>query len=233
MAPSPFKLKVIVMIFLFPIVLLILLHFHPRPPLPLLPSFCSSNNTISNSSLTVKLFDGLISATSNRRKTYTKEPFSLKSELLNQTMIGGFTSSLLLSQYSEFDALATHSIVKRKRRSNLSKQIFQKRRRLDKNSPYKTVNHPSIYIPSTTFHRRKRNVKINYRRIVDFVLSVANWRLNLNYGRHPIHSGLPLATITFTPWTFFLTILSFVSYLMTADPSHLSKLLIVTQIVNG
>lgn len=100
MAPSPFKLKVIVMIFLFLIVLLQLLHFHPRPPLQPIQSFCSSNNTISNSSLTVKLFDGLTSTISSKRKKKNiKEPFSVKSEPPNQTAVEANTSLKLLSHY--------------------------------------------------------------------------------------------------------------------------------------
>ena len=221
------------MIFLFPIVQLLLLHFHPRPPLPPLHSFCSSNNTISNSSLTVKSFDGLISATSSRIKKYIKGPFSVKSELLNQTIIRDIASLQLFSQYSAFDAISTHSIVKRNRRSNLGEQIFQKRGSLDNKSTHNTMSHSSIDFSSITIRRVKRNAKINYKSIIDFYSSLANWRLNVNYGRHPIHRDLPLATITFTPWTLFVTILSFVSYLMTAEPSYLSKLLIVTQIING
>ena len=228
------------MIFLFLIVLLQLLHFHPRPPLQLIQSFCSSNNTISNSSLTVKLFDGLTSTiSSNRIKKYIKEPFSVKSEPPNQTVLEANTS--LLSQYnSTFNTITTHSIVKRNRRSNLSEQILQKRRKrrnLYQNSRHQTVNHsfsdPRRRPITSIRRRRRRNVNINYKNIIDFDFDVANWRLNVNYGRHPIHKHLPLSTITFTPWTFFITILSFVSYLMTAEPSNLARLLIATQVING
>ena len=237
------------MIFLFLIVLiLLLLHFHPRPLLPLLiHSFCSSNNTISNSSLTVKLLDGLIyntKSTNTRIKKYIKGSF----EPPNQTDITSL--QVEFSQYStSFNTITTHSIVRRNRRSNLSEQIFQKRKRgnvLYKTSKtYQTVSHSFIYpfcrrriqliiIPRREIRRRRRrNVNINYKNIIDLDFDVANWRLNINSGRHPIHKDLPLSTITFTPWTFFITILSFVSYLMTAEPSYLSKLLIVTQIVNG
>ena len=230
------------MIFLFLIVLLQLLHFHPRPPVQLMQSFCSSNNTISNSLLTVKLFDGLTSTISNNRiRKYIKDPSSVKFEPPNQTLIEANTSLPLLSQYiSTFNTITTHSIVKRNRRSNLSEQILQKRRKrinLYKTSRHQTVNHSfsdSQRRPIASIRRRRRrNVNINYKNIIDFDFDVANWRLNVNYGRHPIHKDLPLSTITFTPWTFFITILSFVSYLMTAEPSNLARLLIATQIING
>ena len=233
------------MIFLFLIVLLQLLHFHPRPPLQPIQSFCSSNNTISNSSLTVKLFDGLTSTiSSKRKKKYIKEPFSVKSEPPNQTAVEANTSLTLLSHYiSTFNTITTHSIVKGNRRSNLSEQILQNRRKrrrnLYKTSRHQTVNHSFIDprrrrpITSSIRRRRRRNVNINYKNIIDFDFDVANWRLNVNYGRHPIHKDLPLSTITFTPWTFFITILSFVSYLMTAEPSNVTRLLIATQIING
>ena len=241
------------MIFLFLIVLLLLLDFHPRPLLT--DSFCSSHNTISNSSLTVKLFDGLISTASTNKwiKKYIKGPFSRKSEPLNQTIVieDAFTSLHLFTQYkSTHNTITTHSLVERNRRSNLSEQIFQKQRIqgnwLLNHSSSKTTHHilsnhsflESIRtIPRirTRRKRRRRNVNINYhnKNIFDFDFDVANWRLNVNYGRHPIHKDLPLSTITFTPWTLFTTMLSFVSYLMTAEPSYLSKLLIAAQIVNG
>ena len=220
MAPSPFKLKVIVMIFLFLIVLFLLLDFHPRTLLT--DSFCSPNNTISNSSLTVKLFDGIISIASTFKwmKTYIKGPFSSKSEPLNQTIVieEAFTSLHLFTQYkSTHNTITTHSMVERNRRSNLSEQIFHKQRNQENwlhNHSTSTATHQILrnhsFLKSITTvprnrikrKRRRRNVNINYhnKNIIDFDFDVANWRLNVNYGRHPIHKDLPLSTITFTPW---------------------------------
>ena len=164
-------------------------------------------------------------------------------------MEGAFTSLHLFTQYNSTHN-TTHSLVERNRRSNLSEQIFQKQRIqgnwLLNHSSSKTTHHilsnhsflESIRtIPRIRIRRkrRRRNVNINYhnKNIIDLDFDVANWRLNVNYGRHPIHKDLPLSTITFTPWTLFTTMLSFVSYLMTAEPSYLSKLLIAAQIVNG
>ena len=240
------------MIFLFLIVFLLLLYFHPRPLLT--DSFCSSHNTISNSSLTVKLFDGLISSASTYKwmKTYIKGPISRKSEPLNQTIVieEAFTSLYLFTQYNSTHN-TTHSLVERNRRSNLSEQIFHKQRNQENwlhnhstsTTTHQILSHHSFLESITTIprkrtrrkRRRRRNVNINYhnKNIIDFDFDVANWRLNVNYGRHPIHKDLPLSTVTFTPWTLFTTMLSFVSYLMTAEPSYLSKLLIVAQILNG
>ena len=253
MAPSPFKLKVIVMIFLFLIVLLLLLDFHPRPLIT--DSFCSTHNMISNSSLTVKLFDGIISPASTNKsiETYIKGPFSRISLPLNETIVieEAFTSLHLFTQYkSTHNTITTHSLVERNRRSNLFKQIFHKQRNQEnwlRNHSSSIATHQILRNHSfsksiTTIprnrarrKRRRRNVNINYhnKNIIDLDFDVANWRLNVNYGRHPIHKDLPLSTITFTPWTLFTTMLSFVSYLMTAEPSYLSKLLIAAQIVNG
>ena len=240
------------MIFPFLNILLSLpLHFHPG--LPLLQYFCSSNNKISNSSYTVQLLDGLISY--KRKEKYIKGTFCDEFDSQNQTIVRNcinFFSSFLPYLTANLEALntiTTHSNIKRNRRSNSSKQIFQKRKtRRGGNvlvyrslKRYQTVNH-SFFDPRRQLaieikqrkRRRRRNIKINYKRsIIDFDFDVANWRLNVNYGRHPIHKHLPLSTITFTPWTLFMTMLSCVSYLMTAETTLLANLIIAAQIVNG
>ena len=244
------------MIFPFLNVLLSLpLHFHPG--LPLLQYFCSSNNEISNSSYTVQLLDGLISY--KRKEKYIKGTFCDEFDSQNQTIVRNcinFFSSFLPYLTANLEALntiTTHSNSKRNRRSNSSKQIFQKRKtRRGGNvvvyrslKRYQTVNHSffdlrrqlTIEIKQRKRRRRRRrrrNIKINYKRsIIDFDFDVANWRLNVNYGRHPTHKHLPLSTITFTPWTLFMTMLSCVSYLMTAETTFLTNLIIAAQIING
>ena len=244
------------MIFPFLNILLSLpLYFHPG--LPLLQYFCSSNNEISNSSYTVELLDGLISY--KRKIKYIKGTFCDEFDSQNQTIVRNcinFFSSFLPYLTANLEALntiTTHSNIKRNRRSNSSKQIFQKRKtRRGGNvlvyrslKRYQTVNHSffdlrrqlTIEIKQQKRRRRRRrrrNIKINYKRsIIDFDFDVANWRLNVNYGRHPTHKHLPLSTITFTPWTLFMTMLSCVSYLMTAETTFLTNLIIAAQIING
>ena len=244
------------MIFPFLNILLSLpLHFHPG--LPLLQYFCSSNNEISNSSYTVQLLDGLISY--KRNEKYIKGSFCDEFDSQNQTIVGkGINFFSLFLQYlntnlEPLNTITTYSNIKRNRRSNSSKQIFQKRKtRRGGNvlvyrslKRYQTVNH-SFFYPRRQLaieikqrkrrrrRRRRRNIKINYKRsIIDFDFDVANWRLNVNYGRHPTHKHLPLSTITFTPWTLFMTMLSCISYLMTAETTLLTNLIIAAQIING
>ena len=244
------------MIFPFLNVLLSLpLHFHPG--LPLLQYFCSSYNKILNSSYTVQSLDGLISY--RRKEKYIKGTFCDEFDSQNQTIVGkGINFFSLFLQYlttnlEPLNTITTHSNIKRNRRSNSSKQIFQKRKtRRGGNvlvyrslKRYQTVNHSffdlrrqlTIEIKQRKIRRRRRrrrNIKINYKRsIIDFDFDVANWRLNVNYGRHPTHKHLPLSTITFTPWTLFMTMLSCISYLMTAETTFLANLIIAAQIVNG
>ena len=240
------------MIFPFLNVLLSLpLHFHPG--LPLLQYFCSSNNKIFNSSYTVQSLDGLISY--RRKEKYIKGTFCDEFDSQNQTIVRKgikFVSSFLQYLTANLEALntiTTHSNIKRNRRSNSSKQIFQKRKtRRGGNvlvyrslKRYQTVNHSFFDLRRQLAmeikqrkRRRRRNTNINYKRsIIDFDFDVANWRLNVNYGRHPTHKHLPLSTITFTPWTLFMTMLSCVSYLMTAETTFLTNLIVAAQIVNG
>ena len=240
------------MIFPFLNILLSLpLDFHPG--LSLLQYFCSSNNKISNSSYTVQLLDGLISY--KRKEKYIKGTFCDEFDSQNQTIVRkgtNFFSSFFQYLTANLEALNTitiHSNIKRNRRSNSSKQIFQKRKpRRGGNvlvyrslKRYQTFDHSFCYLRRQLAlnidqrkRRRRRNININYKRsIIDFDFDVANWRLNVNYGRHPTHKHLALSTITFTPWTLFMTILSCVSYLMTAETTFLTNLIIAAQIVNG